>query len=315
LNHILPDTHSSSLKMGREKPALPGLERDSVFQGVTNRETNLADGGCNGLVSPRGGKNDTGKKMQDWLDGLAGPGYTQAILWTFGALLLLLIVLIIIKMVRSLTFGTFVAGGRNRKTRLAVMDATAVDSHRRLVLVRRDDIEHLLLIGGPTDLVVESDIRLTQQRRPALTGDSSREAVARPQQLPRPRPTEQPPARPATPPPPRTPERPAAQPIVRSISEPAAAQQPVSKPEPPRMSAAATAAPLPQEHRYTPAPRPQQPSSFKPVRQQEDLDDALLKELEVSLDEKPATNSVRPPVPSLDDEMTKLLGELSSHKR
>ena len=88
--------------------------------------------------------------MQDWLDGLAGPGYTQAILWTFAALLLLLIVLIIIKLIRSLTFGTFVAGGRNRKTRLAVMDATAVDSHRRLVLVRRDDIEQEYSRAYPT---------------------------------------------------------------------------------------------------------------------------------------------------------------------
>ena len=82
--------------------------------------------------------------------------------------------LVIVKLVRSLTFGTFVAGGRNRKTRLAVMDATAVDSHRRLVLVRRDDIEHLLLIGGPTDVVVERDIRLVSARRPALTGEGGR---------------------------------------------------------------------------------------------------------------------------------------------
>jgi hypothetical protein len=253
--------------------------------------------------------------MQQWLDGLAGPGYTQAILWTFAALLLLVIVLVIIKLVRSLTFGTFVAGGRNRKTRLAVMDATAVDSHRRLVLVRRDDIEHLLLIGGPTDVVVERDIRLTQQRRPALTGDSSREAVAQPQQLPRPRPVEHPPARPATPLPPRAPERPAAQPAGRSTSEQAATPPSVSKPEPPRMPPAATVAPLPQDHRYVPAPRQQQPPSLQPAREQEDLDDALLKELEVSLDDKPARSVTRPPVPSLDDEMTKLLGELSSHKR
>ncbi|TIM93315.1 MAG: hypothetical protein E5Y34_33205, partial [Mesorhizobium sp.] len=88
-----------------------------------------------------------------WLDSVAGPGYAAALLWTFAALVLLVIVLVIIKLVRNLTFGTFVAGGRNRKTRLAVMDATAVDSHRRLVLIRRDDIEHLLLIGGPTDVV------------------------------------------------------------------------------------------------------------------------------------------------------------------
>lgn len=112
-----------------------------------------------------------------WLDSVAGPGYAAALLWTFAALILLVIVLVIIRLVRNLTFGTFVAGGRNRKTRLAVMDATAVDSHRRLVLVRRDDIEHLLLIGGPTDVVVERDIRLAAPRRPALTGDGGLQPV------------------------------------------------------------------------------------------------------------------------------------------
>ncbi|RUX01219.1 hypothetical protein EOA30_20425, partial [Mesorhizobium sp. M8A.F.Ca.ET.059.01.1.1] len=112
-----------------------------------------------------------------WLDSVAGPGYAAALLWTFAALILLVIVLIIVRLVRNLTFGTFVAGGRNRKTRLAVMDATAVDSHRRLVLVRRDDIEHLLLIGGPTDVVVERDIRLAAPRRPALTGDGGPQPV------------------------------------------------------------------------------------------------------------------------------------------
>ncbi len=47
---------------------------------------------------------------------------------------------------------------RGRMPRLAVIDATAVDGRRRLVLVRRDNIEHLLMIGGPTDIVVESNI-------------------------------------------------------------------------------------------------------------------------------------------------------------
>ena len=56
-----------------------------------------------------------------WLDSVAGPGYAAALLWTFAALILLVIVLVIIRLVRNLTFGTFVAGGRNRKTRLAVM--------------------------------------------------------------------------------------------------------------------------------------------------------------------------------------------------
>jgi flagellar biogenesis protein FliO len=54
---------------------------------------------------------------------------------------------------------------RGRMPRLAVIDAAAVDGRRRLVLVRRDNVEHLLMIGGPTDIVVEPNIvRATTQR-------------------------------------------------------------------------------------------------------------------------------------------------------
>src|ERR1700742_1037709 len=47
---------------------------------------------------------------------------------------------------------------RCRMPRLAGIDAAAVDGRRRLVLVRRDNVEHLLMIGGPTDIVVEPNI-------------------------------------------------------------------------------------------------------------------------------------------------------------
>jgi hypothetical protein len=50
------------------------------------------------------------------------------------------------------------AGRGGRQPRLAVIDAAPVDGRRRLVLIRRDNIEHLLMIGGPTDLVVEPNI-------------------------------------------------------------------------------------------------------------------------------------------------------------
>jgi len=65
---------------------------------------------------------------------------------------------------------------RGRMPRLAVIDAAAVDGRRRLVLVRRDNIEHLLMIGGPTDIVVEPNIvraipgREPMQQRPAVGG-------------------------------------------------------------------------------------------------------------------------------------------------
>jgi flagellar protein FliO/FliZ len=52
-----------------------------------------------------------------------------------------------------------------------------VDGRRRLVLVRRDNVEHLLMIGGPSDIVVEPNIvRATPGReqmapRPAVSGE------------------------------------------------------------------------------------------------------------------------------------------------
>jgi hypothetical protein len=96
--------------------------------------------------------------LREWLDNIAGPQYASAVMWTVGALILLVIVLFLIRIVRGVSSGTFVAGGRNRRARLAVMDAAAVDNQRRLVLVRRDNVEHLILIGGPTDVVVEQNI-------------------------------------------------------------------------------------------------------------------------------------------------------------
>src|SRR5829696_4189596 len=58
-------------------------------------------------------------------------------------------------------FGTARVGAaaqRGRQPRLAVIDAAPVDGRRRLVLVRRDNFEHLLMIGGPSDFVVEQNI-------------------------------------------------------------------------------------------------------------------------------------------------------------
>src|SRR5438034_7752157 len=47
---------------------------------------------------------------------------------------------------------------RGRQPRLAVIDAAAIDGRRRLVLIRRDNVEHLLMIGGPSDVVIEQNI-------------------------------------------------------------------------------------------------------------------------------------------------------------
>jgi len=66
---------------------------------------------------------------------------------------------------------------RGRMPRLAVIDAAAVDGRRRLVLVRRDNVEHLLMIGGPTDIVVESNIVRATNAREQLPQRSGLNAV------------------------------------------------------------------------------------------------------------------------------------------
>jgi flagellar protein FliO/FliZ len=71
-------------------------------------------------------------------------------------------------------------GPRGRQPRLAVIDVASVDIRRRLVLIRRDNTEHLLLIGGPTDIVIEPNIArtgaiaVTREPRPIPTADVAR---------------------------------------------------------------------------------------------------------------------------------------------
>ena len=47
-----------------------------------------------------------------------------------------------------------------RGSRLGVSEHYEIDNERRLVLVRRDDREHLLLIGGNQEIVVEAGIEV-----------------------------------------------------------------------------------------------------------------------------------------------------------
>ncbi len=47
-------------------------------------------------------------------------------------------------------------GVRSKMRRLAVLQSAPVDNKRQLVIVRRDGIEHLLMIGGPNDVVIET---------------------------------------------------------------------------------------------------------------------------------------------------------------
>src|SRR5437763_39418 len=68
--------------------------------------------------------------------------------------------------------GIKLPGGRSRQQRLGIVDAFEIDRQRQLVIVRRDNVEHLIMIGGPNDVVVESSIIRAEARPlpPFLSG-------------------------------------------------------------------------------------------------------------------------------------------------
>ena len=83
----------------------------------------------------------------------ASLSYIVAIIVILG---LLALFAIIVRRVASQ--GLRPEGGRGRGPRLGVVDTYSLDRNRQLVIVRRDDVEHLLMIGGTNDILIESNI-------------------------------------------------------------------------------------------------------------------------------------------------------------
>ncbi len=54
-----------------------------------------------------------------------------------------------------------------RNKRLTIIDSINVDAKRQLIIVRRDNVEHLILTGGPTDVVIEAGIAAEKPGMPA----------------------------------------------------------------------------------------------------------------------------------------------------
>jgi flagellar protein FliO/FliZ len=144
----------------------------------------------------------------------------------------------------------FSGGGKARQPRLGLVDAFSLDGQRQLVIVRRDNVEHLLMIGGPNDVVVESQIVRAQPqlqpREAAAVAAPKPPAPAQAPPQPQPSPP-QPPPQPQAPIPMKavaaptvSPLRPATPPGPAAIPTPTRA--PI-RPEPPAQAKAAPSAP------------------------------------------------------------------------
>jgi flagellar protein FliO/FliZ len=207
---------------------------------------------------------------------------------------------VVVWLVRRYAGGRAGPASRNRLPRLAIVDTLAVDNRRRLVLVRRDNVEHLVLIGGPTDVVVEPSILRTRvAQRPGQTTparDQAQPGAIAP--------------RPAPPPPPNrsTPPGPSRATSIRTRrAEPPADVDPI--PFPPR-------GPLPRppvrpdpetttfRSRITPEPpvRPAEPAMIPPPRDSRPVADTpLVAETEAAVPpraEPPAHESESPFAPA-----------------
>lgn len=95
-------------------------------------------------------------------------GVLVQVLIGFGVILILIFLLTWIMKKLNLVSARIARQGED--PRLSIKEVIAVDHKRRLLLVRRDSVEHLLLIGGETDLLVEHGIpsQHTQASHPQM---------------------------------------------------------------------------------------------------------------------------------------------------
>ncbi|WP_454746136.1 flagellar biosynthetic protein FliO [Ciceribacter selenitireducens] len=248
-----------------------------------------------------------------------------------GVSLALLCLFIVLWLLRNRAPSPFVRGGRNRQPRLQVLDAAAVDARRRLVLVRRDNVEHLVMIGGPTDIVIESGIgdeRAYLQAMPVrdapLQVAADVQAAAQPQNPPAPAPraldrmetpvapTARPEvvaasrpeapltARPVTPAPAATPAPVAAATVAKApapVATPAPVQAPQPRPEPSVEMRAPEAPKV--EAAPSPAPRPEPAAPLRDAAETEKpegfrAEPPVLRPVSEVLAQSPSVTAIRP---------------------
>ncbi|HVZ15105.1 MAG TPA: flagellar biosynthetic protein FliO [Bauldia sp.] len=247
------------------------------------------------------------------------------------AIVVLALVALVYWLVRRYAAGGLGSIGRGRVPRLAIVDAMPVDGRRRLVLVRRDNVEHLVLIGGPADVVVEQNIQRPRARQPAKP--ASPPPAPPPQPFPppdalfvEPAPAEAEPA--PSPPPPSRAHFPVREPETAAMTPPPSpppAPQPIERPFPPlRRPGTARAEPATTAPSFTAAP----PSS-PPLEMSEGQNgvngagdtDALPEFLRPRVVEEAPSFAVPPAttpaeeaaakVNDLEREMARLLGEIT----
>jgi len=178
--------------------------------------------------------------MREMLEPVFGESGALVTQFIITLLVILILIALAYLLVGHFAGSRFRTGNRGRPPRLAVLDVASIDRRRKLVLVRRDNLEHLLLVGGSSDLVVETSIaRRPPPPRPRPgQGPSTQPADASSEPV-QPEPSPVIPRRPAAPGPVPEPARPddrapaPPRPVqVASSAEPKAPNPPRRRPPP-----------------------------------------------------------------------------------
>jgi flagellar biogenesis protein FliO len=93
-----------------------------------------------------------------WLENLFGAELSMGANLALLFVVLTLALLLIFWLFRKIFGGTSTRYTKSRQPRLSFTDVAVFQDKRQLVLIRRDNVEHLVMIGGPTDIVVEQNI-------------------------------------------------------------------------------------------------------------------------------------------------------------
>jgi hypothetical protein len=104
------------------------------------------------------------------------------IFWTFLLAVLALLSAGLAVFVRAYLSGTTPSAFLFRPKadrRLEVVDHANVDSRRKLILIRRDNVEHLIMTGGPVDVVIETGISAPAPRPAEVAAPAREQAVFR----------------------------------------------------------------------------------------------------------------------------------------
>jgi len=97
--------------------------------------------------------------------------------------LVIAVIAVVVWLFKNMLSGTGSAAGgllRGRERRLGIQETASIDGRRKLILIRRDDVSHLIMTGGPVDVVIETGIKdASTPNQPA-----PREAVTDPEPEP-----------------------------------------------------------------------------------------------------------------------------------